>query len=306
MIPERLKKMRESRGLSQAELAKKARLNKQTIYRIENGKQPAREKTIQRLARALEVDPGALTGEKPMPTDREQRPEETEQVQLNVRVDEAIRNAFSLVSLRYRIPARRIVEVAPLLFVFAAEGSLKRRREKLEELNTAYKQAADLRYNFRHLPACIAEPYVQEEPIGIESESIFDCDLFGSATGNLPEWYDPGYDDEEDNPFVAYLKELATAYQHIVVAAVGPTRTDYEVGRSEALDLAGGDERLAKRLIDGTVLIHEIPRNLLGKEAAAERVDWLHRKCDEADRRLREALEGIDAFFDDDDSEGKQ
>jgi hypothetical protein len=110
----------------------------------------------------------------------------------------------------------------------------------------------------------------------------------------------PEYDDDEDNPFVAYLKELATAYEHIVVAAVGPTRTDYEVGRSEALDLAGGDERLAKGLIDGTVLIHEIPRNLLGKEVAAKRVEWLHHKCDEADRRLKTLREALEGLFDDD------
>jgi hypothetical protein len=45
------------------------------------------------------------------------------------REDGAVRNAFTLTALRYQVPIARIVELAPLLFVLAAEASLKRRAD---------------------------------------------------------------------------------------------------------------------------------------------------------------------------------
>src|ERR1700730_10330663 len=95
--PERLRAMRKLRGLPQDALAKKAHhplnskttLNKQTVYRLEKSKSPPRKGTIDRLAKALEVDAEVLTGEKPIPEDVTQpgAPEIDVGYQLNVRLD---------------------------------------------------------------------------------------------------------------------------------------------------------------------------------------------------------------------------
>ncbi len=65
--PERLRQIRNTRQLTQDELAKKASLNKQTIYRLERDQKAIRsEKNLEQLASALGIDRG-LTGETPIP-----------------------------------------------------------------------------------------------------------------------------------------------------------------------------------------------------------------------------------------------
>lgn len=56
----RLKQLRESRFLTQRELAAKAQVGISTIVRIEKGQQVPTFKTIKRLASALAIDPSEL------------------------------------------------------------------------------------------------------------------------------------------------------------------------------------------------------------------------------------------------------
>lgn len=56
----RLKYLRESRFLTQRELAAKAHVGISTIVRVEKGKQVPTFQTIKRLAAALEVDPAEV------------------------------------------------------------------------------------------------------------------------------------------------------------------------------------------------------------------------------------------------------
>ncbi len=103
-----------------------------SLSRIENGKQSGnRASTLEALAKVFGVEPGVLTGDKPAAKEQPDPQPDTGQYQLPVRVDGAVRNAFSLVVLRYRIPRTRIIELAPFLFVLAAERSLERRRARL-------------------------------------------------------------------------------------------------------------------------------------------------------------------------------
>ena len=55
-----LRRLRESKYLSQAMLAKKAGLDVVTISRLETGKQSATYATMHKLAEALGVEPGEL------------------------------------------------------------------------------------------------------------------------------------------------------------------------------------------------------------------------------------------------------
>jgi transcriptional regulator with XRE-family HTH domain len=288
LIAKRLKQWRESCGLTQAELARKARgVSARTISRLENGEVSApRRGTIERIEKALDVDPGDLTGEKPIPENLGRPNGSADQAayQINVRVGPVARNAFSLAALRYGIPVSSIVELAPLLFVIAAEGSLKRRHGRLAELKDAFGRVSGLRQNFPHLPFWIAETFEQNEPIEAEAKSIRVRDLFGET---IPDYVfdayqardEKRYDEDRENPFVTYLRDSVGDAGDIQIDAVGPNETDYAVCRSEVLELVGGDETLAEKLADnlwsGRVLIHQMPRELLNADAVAKRVEWV-------------------------------
>jgi len=59
----RLREVRESKLVTQAELAAKAGVSEATIVRVEHGQSMPRFSTIRKLARALNVDPAALIGD---------------------------------------------------------------------------------------------------------------------------------------------------------------------------------------------------------------------------------------------------
>jgi DNA-binding XRE family transcriptional regulator len=116
--PQRLKQVREIRGYTRDELGKKARLNKQTIFRLEKGEapKPIRKKNLDRLAMVLDVGVDVLTGKKPLPvlTAKPQGPMDESSYQLNVRVSPAVRNAYELAARQYgvtrRLVGRRLVQ----------------------------------------------------------------------------------------------------------------------------------------------------------------------------------------------------
>jgi len=58
----RLREFRQSKGLSQRELGKLARVSSGTVYRLENGLRGAYPGTVRKLASALGVAPEALLG----------------------------------------------------------------------------------------------------------------------------------------------------------------------------------------------------------------------------------------------------
>src|SRR6266516_3302186 len=131
-----LQRLRKAKGWSQEELAGKTKfegqpkIDKQTISRLERGERPkTRSRTIRQLAHALSVDPAVLTGDGLAPDISRESSALDSRSQLNVRVGAAPRNALNLVARRYRVEPSQIVELAPFLFVWAAEESLRRRQE---------------------------------------------------------------------------------------------------------------------------------------------------------------------------------
>ena len=300
--PERLKQIRNARGLTQDELARKARLNKQTVYRLEKAPKPIRKGNLSRLAGALDVAPEVLTGEEPLPDGIDQpraRAMEGE-YQLNVRVNGQIRNAFALAALHYKVPVRKIVELAPLLFVLAAEASLKRRRENLAELEVALDRTSDQWLRVSHFPASAAELKRQREVMEAERRSIAARDLFAEwEFGHELEHWDDLYehDSAKENPLALYVKELAEDCDEVGIEGLGwsSDSVDYSVCWREALDWAGGDKWLAAAVQCGYVPIHEVFRNinvpddlLRGEWTAEGRELRLERVRSMADRRKEE------------------
>ena len=290
--PDRLKQLRTLQHWSQKQLAEKARrLNQQTIYRLEKGDvSNIRKTTIEKLCKALGVEADVLSGKKPIPIEYGPtgEPHYSDDYQLNVRVDGSLRNAFSLVALRYGIPIARIVELAAFLFVLAAEQSLERRRSKLAELEALFDRELELRTSFPHLPLSITPGFEADGAIGEEKSSIDARDIFGSRLSDNIFWrfgpVEEDYDAGQHNPFVTYLKEAASKFIDIEdIGSLGVRHaSSYYVCREDAIKLAGGDEDLAEEILLGWVQLHEMPRDLLKDEATAERVKWMRSKVEAA------------------------
>ena len=278
--------------MTQEELARRARLSKATVHRLEKGVQSGNRKTTLRgLAKALDVEPGVLTGQLPIPapsaTDRGE-PEPGPQ-QLNIRVNAASRNALMLVALRYRMPMTRIVELAPYLFVCAAEASLARRRSKLAELEALFERADAQRYTFPHLPFDIVPTFVADNIIHAEKKSIEQRDILANSlpdqlfahsapvatAGEASKYYDVG----EHNPFLHYLREAEPPNSEIAeIEWFDADAAIFSVCLEDACAFAGGDEQLGNHIVNGLIRLHEMPRELFAADAIETRVKWLQEK----------------------------
>jgi transcriptional regulator with XRE-family HTH domain len=260
IIPERLRRLREKGRLSRESLAIKACLTPKTIYRLEKGDEPKpiRQANLDRLAQALDVDPDILTGKKNLDASEPSTPTDVTFCQLHVRVDAAVRNSFELAARHYGVSVSKIAKLAPLLFVILAEASLKHHRKQLDKLLDLRERISEIEDNFPDFAQ--GSYHFDEGVIDNVEEEIKNRDLFG-----LHEL------------FATFLSAETEGSDEIAIQALGPTSTDYEVCRSEAIGLAGGDEEVAGWLVSGEVLIHRIRGDLKNN---AERVQWMreHRK----------------------------
>jgi transcriptional regulator with XRE-family HTH domain len=286
-----LKTLRERKKLTQAALAEKVKLSKDTLSRLERGKQSgAAFRTREALAKFLNVPLEVLTGEKPLPPEAEATADsllDDRRYQLNIRVDGVVRNAFSLVAAHYGIPVARIVDVAPLLFVLAAEKSLEQRRQRLDDVNEALDRADTVAAGFHHLPNSIAPGFYANDSIAAEQESIARADILARKIDDNDKlfWgerrHKNDYEPEQDNPFICSLREAATDLVKAKINVFSRDDVDFRVCGADAMNLAGGDGKLAMGILDGWALVHEMPRDLLAESATEARVDWLKGKVAE-------------------------
>lgn len=289
VLGERVKTLRMGLRLSLAKLAERTGISKDSLSRIEQGRQTGTARRTQEvLAKALNVAIEVLTGveDMPQPGPLEPSPWDAPRNQWNIRVDDSVRNAFDLTSIRYRIPVARIVELAPLLFVLVAEQSLQRRRVAVEKLELGLADmsavAAELPHVAEHSIIGQGGSVVEAEKQLIDARDILADRLYDKLFRYfLPQ--DEDYSPQNDNPFVASLKAMAksTGLAESGTAVVHSFCRDdasYEVCGKEALELAGGDKKLAAGILDGWAPLHEMPRDLLVTDASAERVVWLQGK----------------------------
>lgn len=297
-----LKALREQRQLSQSELANAAKMSKDSISRLERGKQTGKaNRTRETLAKALGVAPEVLTGEALMPGHGE-RPGDSSlggrRHQLNIRVDGAVRNAFSLAALRYQIPIARIVELAPFLFVLAAERSLERRRSRLTVLEQSLDRAEDAARGFGYLPCTIAPDVEAPNAIEAERASIAGRDILAESLDDELFAFRPrlnfDYDPERHNPFVSSLAEMTTDPDMASIEGFTRNNSDFRVCCTDAMKLAGDNADLAAGILDGWAPLHEMPRELLRADAIEARVAWLREKEVEHKAQLAELLKLLD------------
>ena len=84
------------------------------------------------------------------------------------------------------------------------------------------------------------------------------------------------YDKSEHNPFVVYLRQAAPADAGVAAMRRFDRHSgEFNVCREDALKLAGGDAELAASIVDGEVMLHTMPRELLNAGAVDARIAWL-------------------------------
>jgi transcriptional regulator with XRE-family HTH domain len=301
--PERLNAAMARKGLSVKGLARKASsaehtISERTISRLRSGKEAGgvRLQTIEALASALDMEPGRLTGELPAPDADQPESSVFPETRWNIRLPTAIRNAYSLVAIRYRIPAARIVELAPLIFLLMAEQSLTSRKHRLKEMREAFAARQELAWQARHLPLEAAFDGALEDIYDAEQSSIDQRDLFaeallGDEKLRTAQFYDD-YDEEEHNPFAAFLRvlavELGAPEVPIEVGKVSRDGAQYKLCREHALALADGDEALADNILDGSLPLHELPSELRRGDTKSARLEWFRQKAAERHEASRQ------------------
>lgn len=289
-----LKTLRRRKGWSQERLAEMAKVNKQTISRIERGEpENPRENTIKLLARALGAEPAQLTLEAITPESGQSEPVRRARPS-GFGVSKNANNFLYLISERYFVRPWQVMELAPLLFCWAAEMSLRERRRRLIKLEEACQAARLLEKEMSHLPP--PNFIYSEEKIAAESRSVDAHDIFGMCFGaddfSDGPFHSPG--DDESNPFAVFLAKLAEQIGDVATFE-GFSPIDYpcfEVCREEALGMVGGDETLADRILSGVVDLYEMPKDLQGSAGRTEdRAAWVQAQADAFIRAQIEAHE---------------
>ena len=299
IIPSVVRTLRERLELSQKELAKQAGISKDALSRLELGKlRGTAQRTQTALARALNVVPAVLTGDEEIPSIPASASEpkwDAPRDQWNIRVDSAVRNAFALTALRYRIPVTRIIEAAPYLFVAAAERSLERRRVRLKAVEEALNRADAAAEAFPHLPRTIASDAMAAGAIHAEQELIANRDLLAEQISDRlfvldgPVRYD--YDPDEHNPLVVSLQEEAPDPELATITRFSKTDIESQVCPAEAMKLADGNTDLAVGILHGWAPLYEMPRDLLSEDAVEGRLAWLRTKASEHEAAMAQLLD---------------
>jgi len=299
--PAVLKRLLKDKGLSLADLAKRAKINKQTIWRLTADKvTKARDRTIEQIAHVLKIDSRVLTGELNAPEASADSEPVTSKNQLNVRVGTAQRNALNLAARRYKVAPSQIVELAPFLFVWAAEESLRRRQERLSKLDQVLDETKTLGQQFRHLSPQLNIFSYADDAIAVEQSSINERDLFGSSIKLDLAGVGPDFDPDNENPFAMFLRELGSSFDPVATFEEWSESWSprYRVCPEEAAELVGGDSDRADEILRGDVALNELPKEIRKHGMEKKRAEWVRTKAEEYRRALAEDFAELERLTD--------
>ena len=289
---DRLRTLRKAQGLSRARLAERSRVSERTIQRWETGSgasRAVREHTLNQLAKVLRVEPDVLTGESPLPVSSDNPAPRPQSVQIGAQVAPKARLAYDLVRRRYGVTLTEVVNMAPLLFVLLAEGSLAWRRKMLEEADEAIGRLEGMQdqtgiglFNISAGRATDASFHEQES---IEKVDLFGTHLLESTTY----WGVEPFDPSETNPFAGYLRKLANDLGTPDVVDVGyvgyvfaQNFPRYDICSADLDRIANGDDAGRLALQNGDARLSEIPQELMADDAGEKRAAWLADRLSDA------------------------
>lgn len=323
--PNRLKELRQGKGLSRAQLADRSKISQRQITRIEGNAADAagrvRERTVTELARALGVDPAVLTGGLPMPNaGSHAHSSRGVSRQVSARLQPEASLACTLVERRYGVSRTTLFNAAPLMFVLLAEGSFIWRREELEKAEDAAEHLSNVRLGNRIFESAAGEAW---NGASCERDSINKRDLFGEelferidveerVEAGVLHIYDNsidlGYDPSINNPFADYLRHLAAQIGDPKIIEIreeiqwtGPLEhfPKFSVCDEDFEKFTSGNllVRLAAEL--GFLQIDHVPNHLLAEDALDKRLEWLDQQFKEhiPKERLKEMTELLENSF---------
>jgi hypothetical protein len=226
VIPERLLKLIDYQGLTITELEEKSRVSRRQIHELKAKPQPSepvkvRKTTLTRLASALRVKPGVLSGELPLQDSDAEAAADHPRHELSAKISARTRQRYDLACHRYGVSEEELLEIAPLLLTIVAEDSLKWRRERLrKQVDMLYTMSDLLRFRGIDLFGQSADKEETRTILQAEQESIDRNELFGQTRQAAADRLDP--DQYPTNPFTEYLEQK-------VFADLGPDFIDFDV-----------------------------------------------------------------------------
>ncbi len=298
--PECLKALRGQKGWSRQKLADNSKVSARQIARIEDSKTSVtvRENTVIRLAGALKVDREILVGNKPLDP-VQPVPQTNADIQLGTRTSPQVRLAYDLVKHRYGASQRDIINLAPLLFVLLAEGSLAWRRQYVDEVEEAMDRLSAFGKKWSHLYFTYYQGNI-ECGFWAEKESIEAADLRGDTLRNRDD-ANLDFADEalyEVTPFADYLCKFSKDLGISGIVDFGSGVADdpwgtepYQICRNELNEISGDSKYARWALEHGDVRLSDIPRELMAKQARDRRIDWLENKLSDKTREIMEERE---------------
>ena len=290
--PDCLFSLRKKRGWSRPQLAKRSGITVRTIQRLESKSesqrcQKTREDTLNRLAKALGIEAGVLTGDMPLPESGKTPVPDSERVQIGAQIAPKARLAYDLIKRRYGVSATEIINMAPLFFALLAEGSLAWRSEKLKEVEETKSRLGQIDGFWRGgTLGWVGEGTLRDEGVAGEEDSIAKADLFGEHLIRDPSIHD-FFDPSTDNPFASYLRKLKAELDIAGVVDVdsgsfmfgSPLKfPDYDICRDELDGIASGSHNAKMALETGDARLSEIPEELMMEDAGEDRAKWLEDK----------------------------
>lgn len=293
--PNRLRALRQRKKLSRPDLERVSGITVRTIQRLENEPdecKTTREDTVIRLAKALNVEPGVLTGELDMPDADKVPVVEADPVRVGAQIPPKVRLAYDLIKRRYGVNTTELINMAPLFFSLLAEGSLAWRLRKLEEAKEASGQLNQIDGYWRGGLGTGLDDAVYHG-IAREEESIRKADLFGKRLLDDPDniLVDRNFFDlSEENPFADYLRKLAADLNIPESVTVDDGELDYRlefrfpyygICDDELNEIANRSPIGRAALESSLVGLSEIPKKLIAEENGEERQKWLEDRMSE-------------------------
>ena len=270
VIARTIRAIRDYRRLTRAEVAQKAGISERHLAKIEAGEILAGgevaaersrgeslpedhglEELLEKLATALNSTVKDLKGNTETARLARDAPNSNQLVAISAKVTIEARSGFARIRDRYRWTIADVMEVAPVLFVLLAEGSLARRRQRLRELQTKHDAVPEL----QSFLADFRERRAREEA-SIQNRKLRDDGLS---------------DDGSADPFLAHLVELARPIQH-----AGASCEDDAEGYEPSPTSSDPD---LERVTDAQALLHWLLRDDGRCAACGKPIEPEHLHC---------------------------
>lgn len=289
--PQKLKFLRESRNLSQAQLAGAADVSQKQIGRLERSNDSdsliaCQGKTLQNLASALNVSTDDLSI--PPEGDADKRAEALGLKRVSFYLSEQDRLNYRFLEERYGVKAHDILRAVPLLFLVTAEMSLAERKQRLAELEEALNRVPEDFHSY--LGDVRIGLGTVEEAGRAEAQSIEKRDLSGSTITKYEwsAWYKGSGD-----LFVDFLDRKARELAPDAVGELDEVSGNFASLHVSLFDttldeLSAGDALARLALKSGDVHPRDIPKELRADDQSEARASWLAEKCSEETKKAHE------------------